>query len=93
MTNKSFERLFQFFAAVLIATAVYFFLWGNYENVFVAAVVGSLCFFIGIRFQVKQRLEIRDNERQQPGMVSGETDFERTNVQVEDDAFEMEHRD
>ncbi|MDH3494818.1 MAG: hypothetical protein OEM82_14785 [Acidobacteriota bacterium] len=63
ISNKLLERVFQFFAAVLTGTAVFFYLSGNYERVFVAAVLGSLCFFIGIRFQVKERLAIRNKDR------------------------------
>ncbi len=62
-TNKLFEILFQGAAAILILLAVYSYAKGDMDRVFVAAVLGSLCFFIGIRFQVKERLQVRSDER------------------------------
>ncbi|NNE67746.1 MAG: hypothetical protein HKN33_14385 [Pyrinomonadaceae bacterium] len=63
ISNKALERISQIFAAALIATAVYFYLVGNTDLMFVAAVVGSVCFFVGIRFQVKERLAHRERNR------------------------------
>ena len=56
------ERIFQVAAVILVGVAA-FFLWrGNNDGVFVAAVVGAVCFFLSIRFQVKERLEQRKDE-------------------------------
>jgi hypothetical protein len=54
------ERIFQIAAVILIGVAA-FFLWkGNNDWMFVAAVVGAVCFFLSVRFQVKERLKHRE---------------------------------
>lgn len=56
------ERLFQILAVILVGVAV-FFLWkGNKDGTFVAAVFGSVCFFLSVRFQVKERMKRREAE-------------------------------
>jgi hypothetical protein len=56
------ERLFQILAVILAGIAA-FFLWkGNTDGLFVSAVLGAVCFFLSIRFQVKERLNRRDAE-------------------------------
>jgi uncharacterized membrane protein YjjP (DUF1212 family) len=51
------ERLFQILAAILAGVAV-FFLWkGNKDGTFIAAVFGAVCFFLSVRFQVKERMK------------------------------------
>jgi len=87
------ERVFQFFAAALIATAVYFYLNGNYENVFVAAILGSLCFFIGIRFQVKERLSARNEERQLEQIKGEPENIAPARDQFEKNKFEADNHD
>lgn len=58
------ERLFQILAAILIGVAA-FFLWkGNTDGLFVSAVLGAVCFFLSVRFQVKGRLNQREAEKQ-----------------------------
>lgn len=53
---------FKILSALLIGVAA-FFLWrGNADGAFVSAVVGSVCFFISYRFQVKERMRQRENE-------------------------------
>ena len=50
-------------AVILIGVAA-FFLWkGNTDALFVSAVIGSVCFFLSVRFQVKARLEQRETKR------------------------------
>lgn len=57
------ERLFQILAVILIGVAV-FFLWrGNMDGLFVAAVFGAVCFFLSVRFQVKERLRERQEDK------------------------------
>ena len=57
------ERLFQILAVILAGVAA-FFLWrGNWDAMFVSAVFGAVCFFLSIRFQVGERLKIREAER------------------------------
>lgn len=53
------ERLFQILAVVMAAAAGVLFWLGNTDGLFIAAVLGAVCFFISIRFQVKQRNEQR----------------------------------
>lgn len=56
------ERLFQILAVILAGVAA-FFLWkGNKDGTFVAAVFGAVCFFLSVRFQVKDRLKQREAE-------------------------------
>ncbi|MGI8638994.1 MAG: hypothetical protein ACR2MG_03480 [Pyrinomonadaceae bacterium] len=58
------ERLFQLLAVVLIGIAA-FFLWrSNNDAMFISAVLGSVCFFLSYRFQVKERMEQREKEAQ-----------------------------
>ena len=52
-----------------MAAAAYYYLAGNVEYVFVAAALGSLCFFIGIRFQVKERIRERAEEADQEKLL------------------------
>lgn len=66
------ERLFQILAAILIGIAV-FFLWrGNIDGLFVSAVLGAVCFFLSIRFQVRERLNRRDAEAQRQKEIDEE---------------------
>lgn len=59
------ERIFQIAAVILVGVAA-FFLWkGNNDGVFIAAVVGAVCFFLSIRFQVRERLEQRKNKSEE----------------------------
>lgn len=54
------ERLFQILAVILIGVAA-FFLWkGNTDGLFISGVIGAVCFFLSIRFQVKERLTERE---------------------------------
>lgn len=65
MSNKTIERIFQVAAAILVAAAVYSFWEGENERVFVFAVLGSLSFFVGVRFQVKERLSAIEAQRRE----------------------------
>ena len=56
------ERIFQITAVILIGVAA-FFLWkGNNDGLFIAAVIGAVSFFLSIRFQVKGRLEQKEDK-------------------------------
>lgn len=35
------------------------------DGLFVSAVIGAVCFFLSIRFQVKERLKVREAEREE----------------------------
>lgn len=61
--NEKLEKTFQIAAVILIGIAA-FFLWkGNTDWLFITAVLGSVCFFLSYRFQVKERLEQRDRDK------------------------------
>jgi hypothetical protein len=55
----NYERLFQLLAVIFGAAAAFFFWRGQTEAMFVSGVVGAVCFFLSIRFQIKQRLDER----------------------------------
>ena len=56
------ERLFQILAVILIGVAA-FFLWkGNSDWLFVSAVLGAVCFFLSVRFQIKERIKQREKK-------------------------------
>jgi hypothetical protein len=59
-----FERIFQVIAAVLAGAAAYFFWYGHKDAGFISAVLGSVAFFLSIRFQVKERNRVRESERE-----------------------------
>lgn len=59
------ERFFQILAVILAGVAAYFLWQGNADRAFVSAVFGAVSFFLSIRFQVKERLKIREAEREE----------------------------
>ncbi len=58
------ERIFQIAAVILIGVAAFFLWQGNNDWMFVSAVVGAACFFLSVRFQVKERMQQREKETQ-----------------------------
>lgn len=58
------DRLFQLSAVVLAGVAAYFLWTGNNDGAFISAVLGSLSFFLSVRFQAKERNRVREVERQ-----------------------------
>ncbi len=54
------ERTFQALAVILAFGAAYLLWVGNHDWAFVAAVLGSVSFFLSVRFQVKARNKIRE---------------------------------
>jgi hypothetical protein len=54
------ERFFQILAVILIGVAAFFLYQGNTDGVFIAAVLGAVSFFLSVRFQVKERLKLRE---------------------------------
>jgi F0F1-type ATP synthase assembly protein I len=58
------ERIFQIVAVILAGVAAYFLWAGNNDRAFVSAVLGSVAFFLSVRFQVKGRNRIRELERE-----------------------------
>jgi hypothetical protein len=64
---------------------------GEYERVFAFAAIGAMCFFIGIRFQVKERLRVNEEERL--GQELAEADPDRlSELEFEDSGREMDSR-
>jgi hypothetical protein len=57
------DRVFQMIAVGLAGLAAYFLSAGNSDAAFASAVLGSVSFFLSIRFQVKERNRIRSQER------------------------------
>lgn len=56
-------KLFKILAVIFIGIAA-FFLWrGDYEAVFIAAVLGAICFFLSVRFEVGKRVKEREEEK------------------------------
>jgi hypothetical protein len=49
-------------AAVCGVVALYFAYKGNYENAFVAAALGGVAWFLNYRVQLKQKLEIDEED-------------------------------
>jgi hypothetical protein len=72
------ERLFQITAVILIGIAAYFLWLGNKDAVFVSAVLGAVAFFLSIRFQVKERLEQRDDSAEE---IQSREDFEKDSTE------------
>ena len=58
------DRVFQIAAVILAGIAAYFLWAGNNDGAFVSAVVGCVAFFLSIRFQVKERNRLREEERE-----------------------------
>lgn len=58
------DTVFQILAVVLAGAAAYFLLTGNHDGAFVSAVLGSVAFFLSVRFQVKARNTAREAERE-----------------------------
>jgi len=54
------ERFFQILAVILIGVAAFFLYQGKTDGVFIAAVLGAVSFFLSVRFQVKERLKLRE---------------------------------
>lgn len=59
------ERFFQILAIVMAAAAGVLFWLGNSDGLFITAVLGAVCFFISIRFQVKGRNSRRAAEAEE----------------------------
>ncbi|MBK7394127.1 MAG: hypothetical protein IPI64_12660 [Chloracidobacterium sp.] len=55
----NWERTFQLLAVAFAGIAAFFYWRGNYDTMFVTAVIGAVAFFLSIRMQVKTRLDER----------------------------------
>jgi F0F1-type ATP synthase assembly protein I len=63
------ERIFQILAVILAGVAAYFLWAGNNDRAFVSAVLGSVSFFLSVRFQVKERNRIRELEKEKEQQI------------------------
>ncbi len=71
------ELTFKIAAVILAGIAAYFMWQGNADRAFASAVFGAVSFFLSIRFQVKERIKIRETEREEEEKRRrGEEEFE-----------------
>lgn len=94
ISNKVLERLFQAGAGALMLVAGYYFWQADYDRVFLLAALGSLSFFIGIRFQVQQRLETREAEKERVEIAKMNGAFaSSTPPGIEDESLKDDRRE
>lgn len=55
------ELLFQILAVILLGVAAFFLWQNNMDGVFVSAVLGAVCFFLSVRFQITERKKQRED--------------------------------
>ncbi|HEX8368976.1 MAG TPA: hypothetical protein VF604_10585 [Pyrinomonadaceae bacterium] len=71
---------------MILAGVAAFFLWrGNWDGGFVSAVFGAVCFFLSVRFQVRERLKIREAERQKEELAAGNTESAKEESETADE--------
>lgn len=63
------ELFFKILSVVFIGIAAYFLWSGSKDGTFVSAVLGAVCFFLSVRFQIKERVKRRDAETQRENQV------------------------
>ena len=56
------EFIFQILAVILLGVAAFFLWQNNMDAVFVSAVLGAVCFFLSVRFQITERKKQREEE-------------------------------
>ena len=56
------DRLFQILIVIFVAAAAYFGWTGHKDGIFVSLVFASVCFFLSVRFQAKDRMKQRESE-------------------------------
>jgi hypothetical protein len=61
---SNLELLFKILAAVFLGVAAFFLWQGNKDGVFVSAVLGAVCFFLSVRFQIAEKRKRKDAETQ-----------------------------
>jgi hypothetical protein len=91
MSNKSIETFFQILAAILMGVAAFFLWQENYEGVFVSSVLSSVSYFLSYRFQVKERLDIREAEKLERELE--EMNMNRNILQENTSLFDFEKTD
>ncbi len=68
------EVTFKVLAVILAGIAAYFLWQGNADRAFMTAVFGAVSFFLSVRFQVKERLKLREAEREESEQWNEEED-------------------
>ncbi|MEP7211920.1 MAG: hypothetical protein ABI791_02515 [Acidobacteriota bacterium] len=56
------ERILQIAAVILVGVAAYFFWTGYSDGVFASAVLAAAAFFLSLRYEMKERNDIRKAE-------------------------------
>ena len=80
------ERLFQILAVILIGVAAFFLWQGNGDSAFIAGVAGAVCFFLSVRFQVKNRIKQRESEEYENAALIEEESSDESEL-ISADAF------
>jgi uncharacterized membrane protein YedE/YeeE len=57
---NNLELVFKILAIVLIGIAAFFLWLGNMDAVFFVAVIGAVCFFLSVRFQIVKKKDTND---------------------------------
>lgn len=61
------EKIFQILAVIFAGIAAFFWWRGNTDGLFISAVFGAVCFFLGIRLEVGTRVEGRRGDEETGG--------------------------
>ena len=56
------EKIFQLSAVIFAGVAAFLWWRGNPDGLFICAVLGAVCFFLGIRFEAGKRVKQRRSE-------------------------------
>jgi hypothetical protein len=51
------KLIFKIIAILFIPVAIYLYWQSNMDGVFIAAVLGSVCFFLSIRFDLREKVK------------------------------------
>jgi hypothetical protein len=70
------ELLFKILSVLFIGVAAYFLWQGSKDGTFVSAVIGAVCFFLSVRFQIVERNKQRE-------VLSAKDQEEDTNTETE----------
>ena len=84
-------RIFQLVAVGFIIAAAIFYFAENYDWVFVSVVAACLSYFLGVRFEVKARLDERERQRlmeEEEKMLSESDDLEESSPEIDSKAEE-----
>jgi hypothetical protein len=60
---SNLELLFKILAAVFLGVAAFFLWQNNTDGIFISAVIGAVCFFLSVRFQIVEKNKQRAAEQ------------------------------